>query len=201
MKMKKVLLTISIAALILTVILISLEAYYVAVALIAGTLIIEHRELWSLIRRRRLPPIDERVRENTAKSARNGFIFLALALALLMLPFSLVLTEETDTIHVLGSLFLSGGMVYLLSYLFYEQAEPKLDERRLKTMKIFLTIAAISLAAFIISVFLHNAISALFNIEEAVFFTIAVPISPLALAVGIIGSLVIFVKGLFSKAA
>jgi len=67
-------------------------------------------------------------------------------------------------------------------------------------LKIFLMVAGISLGAFIISVFLHNALSALFDIEEPVFFTIAVFISPLAFVVGLIGSLVIFIKSLFSKA-
>ena len=200
MKTKKVLLAVSITALIVTIMLISLRAYYVAVALIVGTLIIGHREFWSLIRSRKLPPIDERVRENTSKSIRNGFIFFALASAFLMLPFSVRLIETPDTVHVLGGLFLSGGTVYLLSYLFYDRAEPRLGERGLKMLKIFLLVAGISLGAFIISVFLHNAIYGLFEIDEPVFFVIAVFITPLAFAVGIIGSLVIFSKGLFSKA-
>jgi len=200
MKTKRAFLAISITALILTVILISLEAYYVAIALVAGTLIIGHRELWSLLRTKKMPPVDERVRENTSKSVRNGFIFFAIASACLMLPFSVRIIETPNTVHVLGGLFLSGGMVYLLSYLFYDRAEPKLGERGLKMMKIFLLVAGISLATFIISVFLHNAIGGLFSIEEPVFFFIAVFIAPLALTVGIIGSLVILVKGLFGKA-
>ena len=63
MKMKRAYLAIAITALVVTVLLISLRAYYVAIALIAGALIIGHRELWSLLRSRKLPPIDERVRE------------------------------------------------------------------------------------------------------------------------------------------
>jgi len=199
MKTKRVLLAVSITALIMTIILISLRAYYVAVALIVGTLIMGHREFWSLIRRRKLPPIDERVRENTNKSIRNGFIFFAAALAFLLLPFSVILIETPNIVHVLGGLFLSGGAVYLVSYLFYDQAEPKLGERGVKMLKTFLLVAGISLAAFIISVSLHNALSALFGTEEPVFFIIAVFVSPLGLAVGLIGSLVIFMQGLFAK--
>ncbi len=198
MKTRRLLWAVSITALIVTIILISLKAYYVVIALIAGALLIGHRELWSLIRWRKLPPIDERVRENISKSVRNGFIFFALASAFLMLPFSVFLIEAPNTVHVLGGLLLSGGTVYLLSYLFYDQAEPKLGERGLKMLKTFLLVAGISLGAFIISVFLHNAISGLFEIEEPVFFFIAVFITPLAFAVGLIGSLVIFVRGLFS---
>lgn len=40
--------------------------------------------------------------------------------------------------------------------------------------------------------------SALFGIEEPVFFFIAVIIAPLAFAVGLIGSLLVFIMGLFS---
>jgi len=198
MRTKRALLVVSIVALIVAITLISLRAYYVAVALLVGMLLIGYREIWSLIRRRKLPPIDERVRENTSKSIRNGFIFFVLALAFLMLPFSVRLIEAPDTVHVLGGLFLSGGAVYLLSYLFYDRVEPNLGERGLKRLKLFLLIAGISLAAFIISVFLHNVISGLFGIEEPVFFIIAL-LSVAAFVVGLIGSLVIFVKGLFSK--
>jgi len=211
MKTKKVFLAIAITALILTVILISLEAYYVAIALIAGTLIIGYRELWSLIRRKKMPPVDERIRENLSKSVRNGFIFFAIASAFLMLPFSVRIIETPDTVHVLGGLFLSGGMVYLLSYLFYDRAEPRLGEKGLRMLRIFLLVAGISLGAFVISVFLHNAIYGLFIHffgadfwdrigvgDEPIFFFLSL-LSVVAFAVGIIGSLVMFIKGLFSK--
>ncbi len=198
MRTRRALLVVFIVALIVAIALISLRAYYVAVALLVGTLLIGYREIWSLIRRRKLPPIDERVRENTGKSIRNGFIFFVVALAFLMLPFSVRLTEVPDTVHLLGGLFLSGGAVYLLSYLFYDRVEPNLGERGLKRLKTFQLITGISLAAFIISVFLHNVISGLLRTEEPVFFIIAL-LSVVAFAVGLIGSLVIFVKGLFSK--
>ncbi|GAH17488.1 unnamed protein product, partial [marine sediment metagenome] len=159
----------------------------------------------------KLPVIDERVRENVSKSIRNGFIFFAIATAFLMLPFSVRIIETPNTVHVLGGLFLSDGVVYLFSYLFYDRVKPKLDEGRLKMLKIFLLVAGISLGAFIISVFLHNAIYGLFihfcgedfwertSIgDEPVFFIIAL-LSVVAFAVGLIGSLVMFIKGLFSK--
>jgi len=210
-KKRRVFIAIAITALIVTIILISVKAYYVAIALIVGTLIMGHRELWSLIRRRKLPPIDERVRENVNKSIRNGFIFLVTALAFLMLPFSIRLIETPNTVNVLGGLFVSGGMVYLLSYLFYDRVEPRLGERGLRMLRIFLLVAGISLAAGIISVVLHNVIYGLFIHffgadfwdrsgvgDEPVFFIIAL-LSVVAFAVGIIGSLVMFFKGLFSR--
>ncbi len=211
MKKKRVLIAISITALVVTVILISLKAYYVAIALIVGTLIMGHRELWSLIRMRKLPLADERVRENVNKSIRNGFIFLVAALAFLMLPFSVRLTEAPDTVNVLSGLFVSAGMVYLLSYLFYDRVAPRLGVRGLRMLRIFMLIAGISLAVGIISVFLHNAIYGLFIYwfgedfwersgvgDEPVFFIMAL-LSVVAFAVGIIGSLVIFIKGLLSR--
>ena len=212
MKTKRTLIAVSITALIVTIILISLKTYYVAIALIVGTLLMGHREVWSLIRRRKLPPIDERVRENTNKSIRNGFIFLVIALIFLMLPFSVRLTETPNTVHILSGLFLSAGTVYLFSYLFYDRVKPKLDEGRLKMLRIFLLVAGISLGVFIISVFLHNAIYGLFIHflgedfwerigigDEPVFFIIAL-LAVVGFAVGLIGSLVMFIKGLFSKA-
>ena len=200
MKTKRAFLAVSIATLIVAIILIWLRAYYVVVALIVGALLIGHREFWSLIRKRKMPPIDERVQGNISKSVRNGFIFFAIATAFLMLPFSVRIIETPSTVHVLGGLFLSAGAVYLFSYLFYDRVESRLDERGLKMLKTFLLVTGISLGAFIISDFLQNAISGLFDIEEPVFFFIAVFISPLAFAVGLIGSLVIFIKGLLSKA-
>ncbi len=199
MKKKKALIALAVTTLIVIILLISLRAYYAVIALLVGTLLMRHREIWSLIKKRKLPPIDERVRENTGKSIRNGFIFLVSALVFLMLPFSVRIIEAPNTVHVLGGLVLSSGAVYLFSYLFYDRVKPGLEAGRLKMLRIFLLVAGISVTVFIISVFLHNLISGLFAIEEPVFFIIAVFVSPLAVAVGLIGSLVMFIKGLFSR--
>jgi hypothetical protein len=201
MKTKGVILSIVITALVVTVVLISVRAYYIAIVLIIGMLLMGYRELWSLLTTRKLPPFDERVRECIGKSVRNGFVFLIFALAFLMLPFSTILVTRPDTAHILGGLLLSGGAVYLLSYIFYDRVESKLSERRLKMLKVFLTTFGISVAVFIISVFLHNALSGLFGVEEPVFFFISVFITPLGFAVGVIGSLVIFIQGLIARAS
>jgi hypothetical protein len=129
---------------------------------------------------------------------RNGFIFFAIALAFLMLPFSVRLTEIPDTIHIIVGLFLSGGTVYLLSYLYYDRAEPRLGETGLRMMRTFLLVAATSFAVGIISVVLHNFVGALLGTEEPVFFFISL-ISAVAFAVGITGSLAIFIKGLCGR--
>jgi len=196
MKTKKLFWIVLITAIIITVILFCLRVYYVAVALLAGTLVLRYREIWSLIRRRELPVIDERIRANTNRAIRNGFVYFAVVTAFLMLPFSVILTDGPETVHVLAGLFLSTGFVYFLSYVYFDHVEPKLDERALRILNRFLVLIGISVGVFIISVFLHNAISGLLGNEEPVFFIIAVFVSPLALAVGIIGSLVVFIKGI-----
>jgi hypothetical protein len=211
MKKRRALIALFTTALIITIILISMKAYYVTIALLCGTVIIGYREIWSLLRRRKPPPFDERVRENTSKAVRNGFIFFVLATAFLMLPFTIRLAEGPDTVIVLAGLFLGGGTVYLLSYLYYDRVESGLGERGLRILRIFLLVAGISVAAAIISIFLHNAIYGLFIYffgenfwdktglgDEPVFFFITL-LSVAALAVGIIGSLVMYIKGLFSR--
>lgn len=199
MKKKRAVWTVIIAAVVITVLLIALEAYYVAVALVIGTVIMAHRELWSLIRWRKLPPVDERVRENTDKAIRNGFIFFAIATAILMLPFSVAITDGPETVQVLAGLFLSAGLVYLLSYLYFDRAQPNMTEKRLKMLRTFLLVIVISVAVFVIGAVLHNVISGVFDFEEPVFFVIAVLLAPLALIVGLVGSLVLFITGLIGK--
>ena len=209
MKTKRAIITVAVITLLLVVALVSLEAYYVTAALVIGALIMWHREFWSWLRRRRMPPMDERVRDNTGRAIRNGFIFFAVACALLMLPFS-VATDATA--RVLGALFLAVGAVYMLSYLFYDRVQPKLDGRALKLFKVFLLVAGVSLAVAIVSIFLHNAVYGLcihfFGADfwertgmgdEPFFFIIAVIVCPLTFAVGIIGSLVIFCRGLLRR--
>jgi hypothetical protein len=198
MKTKRVLIGISIAAVISAVILISLKAYYVLVAIVIGGLLIGHRELWSLLTTKKLPPFDERVKENTSKAIRNGFVFFALASVVLMLIFSVNREWKPELLHVMGGLFITAGTVYLLSYLFFDRAQPNLSARRLRMLKKFLILAGSSVAVFILGAFLHNIVS-LFGIEEAVFFTIATIIAPLGLVVGLIASLVIFIMGLIAQ--
>ena len=103
------------------------------------------------------------------------------------------------------------GLVYLVSYLFYDRVEPEIEAGRLRMLRKFLMLAGISLAVFIISVFLHNAIYGLFIHflgadfwdrigvgDEPVFFFVAL-LSAVAFVAGLVGSLVVFIKGLLSK--
>jgi hypothetical protein len=197
--MKKVSWGIFIAALVITLLLIALEQYYVAVSLVVGTVIMRHRELWSLVVRRRLPPVDERVKANTNKAVRNGFVFLAGLTAFLMLPLGRIFIGDVDTQFVLAGMFLLTGLVYLLSYIYYDRAAPKMSQWRLEHLRGFLMLGGVSIGVFIIAVFLHNVISGYSGFEEPVFFIIAVILAPLALAVSIIGSLALFIMGLAAR--
>ena len=211
MKGKKILMALFIAALVVAFLLIARESYYVAVSLVVGTILIGHREIWALIRRKENLPLDERIKENINKSLRIGFIFVVTALAVMMLPYTEIITDNFVTGDTLSGLFISAGLVYMLAYMYYDRVKPGLGEKGLKVFKGFLTAAGISLAVAVISAFLHNAVYALFIIlfgsdfwertgiiDEPVFFFltfIAVGIFVLA----IIGSLVVYIKGLCTR--
>ena len=201
MKRNKAIVIIFCIALAVTLMLISLEAYYVAVAFMAGTLLFAHREVWSLLTKRRLPPFDERVKENIAKSIRNAFTFFVLALVFLMLPFTYSLLNKPEISRLLAGLLLSGGVVYLLSYFYFEKSAPYLGEKWLRWSRVSLMVIGLSAAAFVLGAFLHNALSSLFNTEEAVFFIIAVVLAPLGFITGLAGILIVFLKGLFSRSS
>lgn len=204
MKTKMVFLVFSITILIITIIFTVQEAYYIAAVLIVGALIVGHREWWSLIKKRRLPPADERVRGNINKSIRNSFIFFVTVSILIMLVY--INDEymlEPDLEYFLGGLLLSAGAVYLLSYIFYDRVEPNLDEKEFKIFKTFLLIAGISLVVLFITVGFSDAIVKsiyrIFNIDLVRIYLTLLYIPLLVFAVGLIGSSVMFIKGLFAR--
>jgi len=57
----------------------------------------------------------------------------------------------------------------------------------------------IMIAAVLLSVFLHNAISVLFDIEEVVFFIIAVIITPLYFIISVVYTFMIIIKKKVNK--
>ncbi|NPV10076.1 MAG: hypothetical protein HPY83_19185 [Anaerolineae bacterium] len=198
--MRKLSVALSICFLLLLVLShLALRTYYVAVALVLAAVAAGHRELWSLVRWRRLPPFDERVQENVSHSVRNGFAFLLIASALLASILTLRPASGPAASKVVSWLLLSGVFVYVVSYVFYDRVAPVLSERSMAVLRTFLVIAGASVAAFVVSAVLHNAVSALFGIEEPVFFTIAVLLAPAGFLVGVLGSAFLFLKGLLSR--
>ncbi|MHB1415867.1 MAG: hypothetical protein ACYC1C_11490 [Chloroflexota bacterium] len=200
MVLQRVFVGLSICAGLFVTVFLLLLSYYVVIALLIAALMVGYREMWSLIRWRRLPPFDERVRENMTGALRNGFVFFVLASAFLTAFFGLVSVPGSAIGYVVGGLLIAGTAAYALSYLYFDKVKTTSSERGLAALKGFLAVAGASIALFIVGVVLHNAISELLNFEEAVFFVLAVIVAPLAFIIGVLGSTVLFVKGLFSRA-
>lgn len=200
MKTKTAFLTISIIVLIVTLMLVTAGAFYVAIALVIGAVLFGHRELWSLLTKKKMPPFDERIQESVNKAVRNGFVFLVFMLVFLMLPFKEIFIGEFNLSQILAGLIISGGVVYVFSYFYYEKSRPNLGRKGLKVLQAFIITAGASIPGFILGAYLHNAVSYLFNVEEPVFFIIAVIGAPAALATGLLGSFTVFLKGLIKKA-
>jgi hypothetical protein len=72
--------------------------------------------------------------------------------------------------------------------------EPELAERRLRRLKIFLRVGGISFVVGIVGVIGHNVIYGLTEVEESVFFTIAL-LGLFVFFISTIGGLVIFLIG------
>jgi hypothetical protein len=197
--MKKISIAIILSALAITIAFITLKAYVVLMAVILGVLLIGYREFWSLLRTGEMPPFDERVKENTSRSIRNSFLFFAAASVFLLLIFSLNWAWHPTLLSLTAGLFVAVSAVCFFSYLFYDRIEPYLGEKGQRWVRNFLVIAGTSIAVCILSVVLHNAVDAIFNTEEAVFFIIAVIIAPLGIAVGLLGSLVICITKLIAR--
>ena len=61
-------------------------------------------------------------------------------------------------------------------------------------LKKFLLLTGASAVGLSVFVFLHNVVSVLFNIEEPIFFIMAVFVCPLTFLVGAVGSIVLAIK-------
>jgi hypothetical protein len=181
-------------------VLISRENVYVVIALVLGFLLLGHRELWSLIRYRRLPVIDERVQHNLTSAMRltGAFFFIASIVLILLLRFNVF--KGTPTSLIISGLLVAVGIIYVIGYYYYDRVRPNLGERAMRWLKICLVAAGVSLSTIALGIVLHNLVSALFGIEEAFFFILALLVAPGILAICLLGSLVIFLKGFFGPA-
>lgn len=61
-------------------------------------------------------------------------------------------------------------------------------------LKKFLLLTGASAAGIPVSIFLHNVVSGLFNIEEPVFFILATLVCPIGFLVGAVGTIVLTIK-------
>jgi uncharacterized membrane protein len=179
--------------------LLSRENVYVVIALLAGILLLGHRELWSLIKYHRLPVIDERVRDNLTGAMRLTGVFFFIAGLVLIVLLRFDVFEDTPTGLVISGQLVIIGIVYLISYHYYDRVRPNLGKRSLHWLKICLITAGLSLSTIAFAIVLHNFVSAWIGMEEAFFFILGLIIAPAIFAVSLLGSMAIFIKGLWTS--
>jgi hypothetical protein len=177
--------------------LLSRENIYMVLALVFGFLLLGHRELWSLIRYHRLPVIDERVKTNLTSAARltGGFFFIASVALILLLHFNVF--KNVPTGLIISGLLVIVGVVYVIGYHYYDRVYPSLGERASLWLKICLITAGLSFSSIALAIVLHNLISYWFGFEDAFFFILALLVAPGVLVVSLLGSLGIYLSGLF----
>jgi hypothetical protein len=179
--------------------LLSRENIYVIIALVLGFLLLGHREIWSLIRYRRLPVIDERVQHNLTGAMRLTGVFFFIASVVLILLLRFDVFKNTPTGLIISGLLVTVGIVYVAGYYYYDRVQPNQGKRALQSLKICLVTAGLSLSTIALAIALHNMVSALFGFEDAFFFILGLLVAPFILAVSLITGLFIFIKGLFGS--
>ncbi len=199
MKTRWILIAYAVISLLGLMMLLSRENVYVVIALIIGFLLLGHRELWSLVRYRRLPVIDERVRNNLTNAMRitGGFFFIASIVLIMLLRFNVF--KDTPTGLIISGQLVLVGIVYLIGFHYYDRVRPNLGERAMRWLKIFIVTAGLSLSTMALAIALHNLVSAWFGFEDAFFFILGLLVAPGVLAASLLGSLVIFIKGLWAS--
>ncbi|MFA5065309.1 MAG: hypothetical protein WC566_07575 [Dehalococcoidia bacterium] len=196
MKTRWILIAYAAISLLALMLMLSRENLYVAIALVAGILLLGHRELWSLVRYGRMPVIDERVQNNLTGAMRltGVFFFIASIMLIMLLRFNVFKNTPTELI-ISGQLVIV-GFVYLIGYYYYDRVRPYLGERATRWLKICLITAGLCLSTIALAIVLHNLVSSWFGFEDAFFFIIALLVAPAVLVISLLGSLAIFIKGL-----
>jgi hypothetical protein len=196
LKTRIILIVYSVISILVLMLLLSRENVYIVLALILGILLLWHREIWSLIRYRRLPVMDERVQYNLAGALQiAGVFFFIISIVLILLLRFNIFRDITAGLIISGQLVLV-GLVYLIGYHYYDRVRPSLGERSMRWLKICLITAGLSLSNIALSIALHNMISAWFGFEEAFFFIVGLLVAPAVLVISLLGSLALYIMGL-----
>jgi hypothetical protein len=200
MKIRWTLIVYSVISLLALMILLSRENVYVVLALLLGLLLLGHREIWSLIRYRRMPVFDERVRHNLTGAMRltGGFFFVACIVLILLLRFNVF--RDTPAGLIISGQLVVLGIVYLIAYYYYDRVRPNLGEKAARWLKICLITAGLSISTIALAITLHNLFSFWLGFEEAFFFILGLLVAPAIFAVSLLGGLAIFIRGLFGPA-
>jgi hypothetical protein len=201
MKNKKTFWIFSVTALIITIVFIALKFYSLAAVIVIGALIAGHREIWSLIRYRKMPPNDERVHDNVNKSIRNSFLAFIIVSLITLLFYVVEEFARIDLEYFLVVLILFVELVYVISYLFYDKIEANLGKRDIKALKVLAVFEAASLVVFILNAMFVKIIFPVITDEIFTLHRLMLYISPVVFSLGIIGSSVIFIKGLLVRAS
>ncbi len=196
MRTKVILTVLAVLSILALMVLLSRENVYVVLALAAGMLLLGYRELWSLIRYRRLPVIDERVRSNLTGAMRITGIFFFIESLILILLLHFNVFKDTPASLLIGGQLMLVGLMYLIGYNYYDRVEPCLGKKAMKFLKVCLITAGFSLGLIAFSITFHNLIYLWFELEEAVFFILGLLVAPAVLGLSLLGSLGVYVKGL-----
>jgi predicted transporter len=159
-KIKWILISYAAISILVLMMLLSKENVYVVIALVLGFLLLGHRELWSLVRYRRLPVIDKRVKNNLTSAIRltGVFFFIASIVVILMMRFNVF--PDTPTSLIISEQLVLVGIVYVVGYHYYDRVRPNLGERATRWLKIYLITAGLSLSTIALAIVPHNLISA-----------------------------------------
>jgi heme/copper-type cytochrome/quinol oxidase subunit 4 len=199
MKNKTVFLSLLVTSVIIIAVLIVAKIYYAAIAVFIAWLIINYREIWSLIRHRKLLPVDERMRESMSKALRNSFIFFGLVAIFTIFTYATVPQDllRPDLEIYLAVLLAFAGILYMLSYLYYDRIEAHLSSKESGFLKATLPAGGIAFLIFFFNTFYAGSIYP--SMEWLAFHRIMLIGSALIFAIAIVGNLTIFLKTLISK--
>ncbi len=158
MKGKTLYLVYFLATILFITIMLIAKNYFAAGALVFSWLVVSYRELWSLIRFHKLPPVDERNKESINKALVNCFVLFCFVVLLTILVYSTLtpslIRPELET--YLSILFACIGIVYSLSYLFFDKLETNLSDKRKHALQICSLIAFATFIVFFINTFYAN---------------------------------------------
>ncbi|MBN1691726.1 MAG: hypothetical protein JW901_11990 [Dehalococcoidia bacterium] len=176
--------------------LLSRENVYVVIALVIGVLLLGHRELWSLVKYRRMPVIDERVQNNLTGAMRitGAFFFIASIVLILLLRFNVF--KGTPTSLIVSGQLVIVGFVYVTGYYYYDRVRPCLGGKALRWLRICLITAGLCLSTMAMAIVLHNLVSAWLGFEDAFFFILGLLVAPAVLLISLLGCAAIYIKGL-----
>lgn len=164
MKEKLLFYSVFILSILFTVPLFLLKMYFFAIPLLLGWLILYQKEIWSLIRHGKLPPIDERIKDNVNRAMRNSFaLFLVLSLISVVM-YTIDSSPDKSSNIQYSEFYILPPLIYMLVfyilfYFYYDRIENQLPGIENVIFKAFALITGISVIMFIVNTVLISTIS------------------------------------------